>query len=53
MEFLAVIVGGEGPNTWEEEVKIEYADDFMDAAHQAQGHAEEMRGFVFSLELSS
>ncbi len=53
MEFLEIIQGGEGPDEWEEEMKIEYADDFMDAATQAQGHAEEMRGFVFSLELSS
>ncbi len=53
MEFLAVIVGGEGPDTWEEEVKIDYADNFMDAARQAQGHADEMRGFVFSLETST
>lgn len=34
MEFLAVIVGGEGPDTWEEEVKIDYANNFMDAALQ-------------------
>lgn len=53
MEFLAIIVGGEGPNEWEEEVKIDYADDFMDAAIQAQGYAEEMQGFVYSLELST
>ena len=50
MEFLAVIVGGVGPDTWEEEVKVDCADDFMDAARQAQGHADEMCGFVFSLE---
>ena len=53
MKFLAVIVGGTGPNTWEKEVEIDYADDFMDAARQAQGHADEMRGFVFSIETSN
>ena len=52
MEFLAIIQGGIGPDEWEEELKIEFADDFMDAAVQAQGYAEEMNGFVYSIEMA-
>jgi hypothetical protein len=52
MNFLAIIVGGEGPDTWEREREITHAVDFMDAAQQAQAQADELGGFVFSLEQS-
>jgi len=43
--YLAFIIGGEGPDVWDREVKIS-AVDFMDAATQAQGRAEELHGWL-------
>lgn len=51
MDYLATIVGGTGPDTWEKELNI-VADDIMDAAAQACGQADEMGGYVFSLDSS-
>lgn len=50
MNYIAVIHGGEGPDVWDREVEI-YGDDFVDAAKQAQGRAEDMGGWVYSLEV--
>lgn len=49
MKFLALIIGGLGPDVWDKEKEIDAAD-FQDAARQAQGIAEDLRGQVFSLE---
>ncbi len=53
MKYLAIIIGGTGPNTWEREHEIDHADNFMDAAQQAQNQADEMSGHVYSLEQSN
>lgn len=47
--YLALIVGGVGPDVWEKEENISAAD-FMDAAGQAQAKADELGGQVVMLE---
>lgn len=51
MKFIAIIVGGIGPDVWDRDVEID-AVDFADAAQQAQGKAEEMGGRVLTMEES-
>ena len=48
-DYLALIVGGIGPDVWDKEVNIDAAD-FMDAAEQAQAKADEWGGQVVMLE---
>ncbi len=48
-DYLALIVGGEGPDVWDKEESINAAD-FMDAAGQAQAKADEWGGQVVMLE---
>jgi hypothetical protein len=48
-DYLALIVGGIGPDVWDREVNISGAD-FMDAAGQAQAKADEWGGQVVMLE---
>ena len=48
-DFLALIVGGIGPDVWDKEANISAAD-FMDAAGQAQAKADEWGGQVVMLE---
>ena len=45
----AIIQGGIGPDVWDREVSID-AVDFMDAAKQAQGKAEDLGGHVVELQ---
>lgn len=47
--YLALIVGGVGPDVWDKEEDISAAD-FMDAAGQAQAKADELGGQVVMLE---
>lgn len=49
MKFIAMIVGGVGPDVWDRDVEIDGAD-FADAANLAQGKAEEMGGRVLTME---
>lgn len=49
--YLAIIQGGIGPDVWEREVGIS-AVDFADASKQAIGKAEDLSGYVYSLEQS-
>lgn len=51
MKYLVLIQGGLGPDVWDQEKDIS-AVDFMDAAKQAVGFAEELHGHVVSLEQS-
>jgi hypothetical protein len=48
-DYLALIVGGNGPDVWDKEANISAAD-FMDAAGQAQAKADEWGGQVVMLE---
>jgi len=48
-DYLALIVGGIGPDVWDKEESINAAD-FMDAAGQAQAKADEWGGQVVMLE---
>lgn len=52
MMFLAMIQGGLGPDVWDKEVQISAAD-FIDAANQSQGVADELHGQVVSLTQSN
>lgn len=49
LDYLALIVGGVGPDVWDREVGISAAD-FMDAAGQAQAQADEWGGQVVMIE---
>lgn len=51
LEFLALIQGGIGPDVWDREVAISAAD-FRDASNQAIAKAEDLGGYVVSLEQS-
>ncbi len=48
-DYMALIVGGIGPDVWDKEVHISAAN-FMDAAAQAQARADERCGQVVILE---
>ena len=48
--YLALIQGGIGPDVWDKELQIS-AVDFMDAAKQAHGEAEELGGHVVSVDM--
>lgn len=48
MNYLAFIIGGEGPDVWDKEILIS-ATDISDAAKQAQAKAEELGGEVVQL----
>lgn len=50
-KWWALIQGGIGPDVWDKEVEFSAAD-FMDAAGQANGKAEEYGGHVVWLEVS-
>lgn len=43
--YTAFIIGGEGPDVWDKEIAFT-ACDIGDAVGIAQGHAEEMGGWV-------
>lgn len=48
-DYTAIYIGGEGPNVWEREVKIDGAEDIVEAAQRAKGWAEEEHGLVVFL----
>ena len=48
MNYIATIVGGIGPDVWEKDIEL-FADDFLDAANQANNIANEEGGRVQSL----
>lgn len=48
-KFSATIQGGFGEDVWDREIEIS-AVDFMDAAKQATGKAEELGGWVVRVE---
>lgn len=50
MKWLAILYGGEGPDVWDKEVTLN-ASEFMDAAQQAAAKADELGGYVSSIEL--
>lgn len=47
-EYLAFIGGGDGQDVWDRECRIS-AEDIVDATGQAQGKAEEIGGWVYSV----
>lgn len=47
--YTALIQGGEGPDVWDKDIEIS-AVDFLDAAKQAVGKAEELSGHVVMVE---
>lgn len=49
--YLALIQGGLGPDVWDTDLPIS-AVDFRDASNQAIAQAEELGGYVASLEQS-
>lgn len=49
MKFIAMIVGGIGPDVWDRDLEID-GSDFADAAQQAHEKAEEMGGRVLTME---
>ena len=48
--YTGVVVGGEGPGSWEQEIEVD-GDTWPLAAASGVALAEEMRGSLFSLEI--
>lgn len=48
--YTAVVVGGDGPGSWEKEVEVD-GDSFIEATQTALDHAADMRGSLFSIEV--